>query len=123
MDPWRLNPAQPEPGTVLCWLDEIADPGAKGFDYRVGEAMFAGFVVRQGQRAIGYVDSCPHAGWPLSASPDRYLTREGDRIFCSGHGAQFAIDDGACLFGPCAGMALTPWLVEVDADGVVRTAG
>jgi nitrite reductase/ring-hydroxylating ferredoxin subunit len=115
-----LNPAQPPAGTVLCRLDEIADPGAKGFDFRVGDAMFMGFIVRMGDRAIGYVDSCPHAGWPLASDPDRYLTRQNDRILCSGHGASFRIDDGACLFGPCAGMSLTPWPVEVDMQGVVR---
>jgi nitrite reductase/ring-hydroxylating ferredoxin subunit len=116
----RLNPAQPPAGTVLCRLDALADPGAKGFDFREGEAVFMGFLVRRGGLVFGYVDSCPHAGWPLSAAPDRYLTREGDRIFCAGHGAQFRIDDGACLFGP-ATYALTPWPVEVGMDGVVRT--
>jgi nitrite reductase/ring-hydroxylating ferredoxin subunit len=116
-----LNPAQPPAGFVLCRLDDIADPGAKGFDFRRGDAMFMGFVVRVGDRAIGYVDSCPHAGWPLASEPDRYLTRLGDRILCTGHGASFRIDDGACLFGPCPGMSLTPWPVEVDMQGVVRT--
>lgn len=116
------NPAAPPAGTVLCRLDEIDDPGAKGFDFRQGDALFMGFVVRVGARAIGYVDSCPHAGWPLSAGPDRYLTRLGDRILCSGHGASFSIDNGECLFGPCPWMSLSPWPVEVDMQGVVLTA-
>ena len=58
-----FNPAQPAAGVELCRLDEIADPGGKGFDFREGEAIFMGFVVRQGERALGYVDSCPHAGF------------------------------------------------------------
>ena len=116
------NPAAPPAGTVLCRLDEIDNPGAKGFDFRQGDALFMAFVVRLGERAYGYVDSCPHANWPLSAGPDRYLTRLGDRILCSAHGASFRIEDGACLFGPCPGMSLTPWPVEVDMQGMVLTA-
>jgi len=117
-----LNPAQPSAGVALCRLDEIADPGAKGFDFREGEALFNGFVVRLGDRALGYVDSCPHAGWPLSAGEDRYLTRDGSFILCSGHAALFQPDTGYCIGGPCAGRHLTPWLVQVGMDGVVRTA-
>jgi nitrite reductase/ring-hydroxylating ferredoxin subunit len=83
--------------------------------------MFAGFVVRKDGRVLGYVDRCPHAGWPLAARPDRYLTREADRLFCAGHGAMFRIEDGVCTFGPCFGEALEAWPVEV-VDGVVRTA-
>ncbi|OYW27324.1 MAG: 2Fe-2S ferredoxin, partial [Caulobacter sp. 12-67-6] len=36
------NPARPASGTVLCALDEIPSPGAKGFRFRQGEALFAG---------------------------------------------------------------------------------
>jgi nitrite reductase/ring-hydroxylating ferredoxin subunit len=81
-----------------------------------------GFIVRQGDRALGYVDQCPHAGWPLAAAPDRYLTRDGQRLFCGGHGAVFRIADGICVAGPCANQALEGWAVKV-VDGVVLTAG
>jgi nitrite reductase/ring-hydroxylating ferredoxin subunit len=116
-----LNSARPPAGVALCRLDEIAEPGAKGFDFRAGDALFAGFVVRKGGRVLGYVDSCPHAGWSLAPLPDRYLTRDGERLFCSGHGALFRVEDGVCTSGPCAGDRLTPWPVEVGADGVIRT--
>ena len=116
-----LNPAQPGPGVELCRMDEIDDPGSKGFDFREGDAWFGGFLVRVGERINGYVDSCPHAGWPLGSAPDQYLTRDKDRILCAGHGMAFAIDTGACVVGP-ESLCLTPWLVEVGMDGVVRTA-
>lgn len=69
----------------------------------------------------GYVDSCPHAGWPLAGPSGRHLTRENDLILCAGHGALFRIEDGACLSGPCAGKSLTPWPVVVH-DGQVVSA-
>ena len=43
--------------------------------------------------------AAPHAGWPLALGPDQYLTREGDLILCSGHGALFRLEDGMCVGG------------------------
>jgi len=115
------NPARPAPGLRLCGLADLADPGAKGFRFRDDAALFAGFVVRKGELVAGYVDACPHASWPLAALDDRFLTRDGERILCSGHGALFRLDDGLCLAGPCLGERLAPWPVVVRA-GEVFTA-
>lgn len=111
--------ARPPPGERLCALAEIADPGARGFSFRQGEALFSGFVVRRGGQVAGFVDSCPHAGWPLASLDGRYLTRDGAHILCSGHGALFDLD-GACLAGPCYDQRLEPWAVEVR-EGAVFT--
>jgi nitrite reductase/ring-hydroxylating ferredoxin subunit len=113
--------AAPPPGALICTLGDLGDPGAKGFEFREGEALFHGFVVRKGNAVFGYIDRCPHAGWPLAFNPGQYLTREGDLILCAGHGALFRLEDGACLGGPCAGKRLIPWPVAVE-DGVVRAA-
>jgi nitrite reductase/ring-hydroxylating ferredoxin subunit len=110
------NPAQPGPGLRLCALAEIADPGAKGFRFRQGEALFAGVIVRRGALLAGYVDVCPHASWPLAAFDDRFLTRNGDHILCSGHGALFELADGVCVAGPCLGERLTPWPITCRGD-------
>jgi nitrite reductase/ring-hydroxylating ferredoxin subunit len=116
-----VNPARPAPGLRLCRLEEIAEPGAKGFRFREGAAMFAGFVARKDGQVRGNVDTCPHNGWPLSMLDDRYFTREKDLILCAGHGALFRPDDGVCVAGPCLGEALESWPVTV-ADGEVLTA-
>jgi nitrite reductase/ring-hydroxylating ferredoxin subunit len=113
-----LNPARPQPGTRLCALADIADPGAKGFSFRNGDYLFMGFVVKREGEVFGYVDRCPHAGTPLALIGDRFLTREGDLILCSTHGALFRLGDGACIAGPCAGQRLAPWPV-VLRDGAV----
>jgi nitrite reductase/ring-hydroxylating ferredoxin subunit len=114
------NPARPGAGQRLCALAEIADPGAKSFRFRAERWLFAGFVVRAGEALRGYVDSCPHAGWPLGAMDDRYLTRDEKHILCAGHGALFTLE-GLCVAGPCAGDRLTDWPV-VLRDGAVWTA-
>jgi nitrite reductase/ring-hydroxylating ferredoxin subunit len=108
-------------GVPLCALASLADPGARNFVLEIRGAYFHGFVVRRGAEVFGYVDRCPHAGLPLAQQLDRYLTREGDLILCSWHGALFRPETGECLGGPCAGARLAPWPVEVR-DGIVRTA-
>lgn len=108
-------------GVPLCALDSLADPGARNFVLQIGEAYFHGFLVRQADEVFGYVDRCPHMGFPLAQVLDRYLTSDGRLIGCSWHGALFRIADGACVGGPCVGARLTPWPVRVDG-GVVRTA-
>jgi len=115
------NPARPAPGVALCALADLPDPGSKGFRFREGGKLFAGFVVRVAGEIRGYVDSCPHAGWPLAAWDDRYLTREGDLILCGGHAALFRPTDGVCVTGPCANQRLAPWPVAL-IDGQIFTA-
>ena len=111
------NPARPPAGVRLCSLDEIKDPGGKSFRFRQDTRMFAGFVIREGATVRGYVDSCPHAGWPLAPLDDRYLTRDNRHILCAGHGALFTLD-GLCVAGPCADERLAAWAVEVRGDEV-----
>ena len=114
-----MNPARPAAGTALCLLDDVPSPGARGFRFRENDAVFAGFVVRRGETVVGYVDSCPHAGWPLAGPNGRFLTRENDLILCAGHAALFRIEDGAMVAGPCQTVALTPWPVGVEGGEIV----
>lgn len=116
-----LNPARPPAGTVLCPLDDIPDPGARGFHFSVQDRLFLGFVVRRGGALTGYVDRCPHTGQPLGGPTGRHVTRENDLILCTGHGALFRIEDGVCTSGPCAGQRLEAWAVAVIGGEVVTT--
>ena len=117
-----MSEARPPAGTSLCRLDEIADPGARGFTFPAPEAKgraFQGFVVRKAGALHGYVDACPHTGGPLPAAPDRYLDAKGDWILCWTHGAMFQIADGLCVAGPCVKRSLRPWPVRLRGDEVV----
>jgi len=83
---------------------------------------FEMFVVRRGENAWGYFNSCPHAGSPLNWTPGNFLDRSNTLIQCATHGAQFNMDDGACVSGPCPGSRLTPVPVVVK-DGKILIAG
>ena len=107
-------------GVALGPLQVIPDGTARNYVLQLRAGRFHGFVVRRGGEVFGYVDRCPHMGLPLAQHLDQYLTPAGDLIACSWHSALFAIADGQCVGGPCAGQRLTPWPVAV-IDGVVVT--
>ena len=104
-------------GVRLGPLHQIADGRARNFVVQMRAGRFHGFVVRRGDTVFGYVDRCPHMGLPLARKLDDYLA--GGMIACSWHGAMFAVEDGACVGGPCAGASLTRWPVIVAAGEIV----
>ncbi len=105
---------------VLCRLDEIADGGAKGFPGPPGS--FTGlFAVRRGARVFVYENVCPHIGTSLNLQPDKFLSSDGSLVVCVTHGAEFRIEDGACVSGPCLGERLTALPVRI-VDGAVVLA-
>lgn len=102
----------------LCALSEIDDPGSHEFSWGEGDWPLSVFVVRRGDAIRAYINRCPHAGHELNLRPNEFLTREGDLIMCRSHGAQFRIDDGLCVFGPCPGTSLEALEITV-VDGIV----
>lgn len=93
---------------ALCAIEEIPDPGSRGFDLDIdGERPFRLFVVRKGRVLAAYVNACPHTGAPLEWLPDQFLDTDNGFIQCAIHGALFRPEDGYCLRGPCVGKRLT----------------
>jgi nitrite reductase/ring-hydroxylating ferredoxin subunit len=108
---------------VLCRLDELPEGGSRGFDPEArGQASV--FAVRRGGELRVYADRCPHHGTPMAWRRDAYLNAVGDRIVCAAHGAQFEIDTGLCVLGPCLGDHLSPvpWRIA-DGDLVIAAKG
>ena len=94
-------------------------PGDKVLKY--GALQEAAFQEPGGESLRGWIDRCPHAGFPLAIELDRYLTPDAALILCGWHGAVFEPMTGECRGGPCAGGRLTPWPVAASG-GVIRTA-
>ena len=98
----------------LCALDEIADPGSRGFEFDLGGVQpLRLFVVRKGDVLTAYRNSCPHTGAPLEWLADQFFDIDNSFIQCAIHGALFRPEDGYCVRGPCAGACLQALELEV----------
>lgn len=118
---WREHANAPSSGTPLCRLDDIVDGAAREFAFGAVRPRFRLFVVRRGNAAYAYRNLCPHFGLALNVRPDSFLTRDGTRILCFAHYAQFRIEDGTCIGGPCEGRGLEPIPLD-EIDGELRVA-
>ena len=102
----------------LCRFEEIPEGEGIGLALGQGEARRLIFVVRQGTKVHGYVNSCPHVGTPLDMIPDRFMTMDKRHILCMTHGARFRVYDGYCFTGPCQGRSLAKLALALE-DGEV----
>jgi nitrite reductase/ring-hydroxylating ferredoxin subunit len=105
----------------LCRLDDIADPGAKGFVVEDGGGRRDIFVVRRLGHVFAYENACPHKGTPLDFLPDQFLTYDRRHLLCSTHGAMFEIATGFCIYGPCKGRSLKALAVTIQDGQVLLT--
>ncbi len=96
----------------------MPDGGSRGFSVETETFVLDLFLVRQADRLYGYENSCPHTGGPLDWTPDQFLDLDGRWIQCATHDALFAIQDGSCIAGPCAGDRLNALDVQLE-EGVV----
>lgn len=109
-------------GVDVCALADIEDPGSRGFVIEQGDWPLHGFIVRRNDEVFAYLNVCPHAGRMLNWGPDRFLTRDRSLIMCAAHGANFEIDTGLCVAGPCLGDSLSKLDTSVENGRVVVLA-
>jgi nitrite reductase/ring-hydroxylating ferredoxin subunit len=106
------------PGRVvrLCDARELGEGTSRGFDpARTGRDTM--FIVRRGG-LHAWRNACPHwGGTSMAWRKDAFLNREGTRIVCAAHGAQFDIATGLCTLGPCIGEKLAGVELIESADG------
>tara|TARA_A100000164_G_scaffold315445_1_gene295060 strand:+ start:58 stop:450 length:393 start_codon:yes stop_codon:yes gene_type:complete len=101
----------------LCELKQLEDGCSDGFVVNTAEGRCGIIVIRQGDSAVSYINSCPHVGTPLEIQHGRFLDQTGEYILCSTHGALFKIKDGLCVAGPCINDRLKP--VDLELRGGV----
>ncbi len=100
----------------LCRMDELPDPGSRGFTLALGEEVLELLLVRREGEVHAYRNRCPHTGVNLEWRPDQFLDLSERYIQCATHGALFRIEDGFCLRGPCAGQSLQPLLLVQEGE-------
>ncbi|WP_041927378.1 Rieske (2Fe-2S) protein [Methylocystis sp. SC2] len=108
---------------VICALDNLVRGQATPFSLsRVtdeGETRpFSIFVVRtENDHCVGYVNICPHQGSWLNIGDGRFFSDDGQRLRCGRHKAEFDVETGVCVKGPCVDKMIEPVaLVVMDGD-------
>jgi nitrite reductase/ring-hydroxylating ferredoxin subunit len=97
----------------LCAEADISDRAARGFFVARQEVL----VARRGAQLFAYENRCPHRGTTLDWAPHRFMTADSTHLQCATHGAQFRVEDGVCVYGPCMGQALAALTIEcVDGE-------
>lgn len=113
---------------VVCAAGTLERGQAKAFSLsRITESgetrPYSIFVVRtRNDHYVGYVNSCPHQGTWLNFGEGIFFNNEGTRLRCGRHKAEFDIETGSCVKGPCKDKALEP-LALVVVDGEVCLCG
>jgi nitrite reductase/ring-hydroxylating ferredoxin subunit len=109
-----MNAATPETRHgFLCALDDIPDGGALEILAELAGA--PGIVVlRRGEDAWAYRNSCPHFSIPLNYEPNTFWAYDAQLLMCAHHSAMFRFEDGVCVDGPCEGAALTPVDIRIE---------
>ncbi len=95
-------------GSPTCRLDELTDPGSRGFELPTPDGLIECLLVRRGGQVYAYRNRCPHTGAPLDWLPGQFLDLTGELIQCALHGALFLPETGECVRGPCLGAHLVP---------------
>ncbi|HET9483163.1 MAG TPA: Rieske 2Fe-2S domain-containing protein [Xanthomonadales bacterium] len=103
---------------TLCRVDEVPEGGATSREVESATGGFSLVLTRVAGTVRAFHNECPHAGRRLDWAPGRFLVESGTLV-CAAHGAQFMLDSGACIGGPCRGAGLKPVAISVEGDEVV----
>lgn len=109
---WRDISTAPDPGTVVCNIDEVE--GVRAFDL----SGFPLLVLHDVAGLRGFVNLCPHQYLPLDWRGHNILSGDGARLTCSSHQAQFDAQTGEVCAGP-ASCGLDPVPLRAEHGRVV----
>jgi nitrite reductase/ring-hydroxylating ferredoxin subunit len=102
------NPASIKPPLARLSLSDVPDGGAIRVDVAFKSGQKSVVVTRQGDVLAAFLNTCPHARWPLDTFDGRFLFTQDGALICAAHSAVFHPLSGACLGGPSIGTGLTP---------------
>jgi nitrite reductase/ring-hydroxylating ferredoxin subunit len=124
---WHTLPYAPEPGTLLCHRDALADGqvlmhNAFAADDTAQARPYPLLLLRTGDQVRAFVNRCAHFGVPLAARQDLLLFKPLESITCNVHYARYRWADGRCDRGDCEGESLIAVPLECDATGAIRIA-
>lgn len=98
----------------VALLADLAIPGTRSAQIDGVDII----LVRDAFGVYAYRNQCPHLGVGLEWRPHEFLDESQQHLICSTHGALFQLQDGHCVFGPCAGESLQALEVDVQGNAV-----
>ena len=97
---------------ALCALDALSVGKARLVLVGTSNVM----LIRTGANQVcAYLNRCPHLGIPLAWQDSQLMSKDGNYLQCSSHGAQFDPATGDCISGPCQGDQL--WALTCSIVG------
>lgn len=115
---WTGSSLAPAPGSSLGPLIALDDRSVREFTFGTGRRIYSILVIRRGSDLRAFVNECPHVGLPLTYHNSQVLSADGERLMCSNHQAEFAVDDGRALSGPVEpGCGIERIAVHVNHEG------
>lgn len=102
----------------LCASDELAEGCSLRVSFEDDDHAHGICLIRKSGALRAYLNRCPHQDMAMDWLPGRFLDESGQHIVCAMHGAQFRVEDGACVAGPCQGQALQSVSVS-ERDGAI----
>lgn len=94
----------------ICHMEELPEDSAIRF-------MITGcdlIVTRRKGRLHAYRNECPHMNLPLTNRTKGLFDNDQGNLVCMQHAAEFDIENGLCVKGPCQGMELEPVNIETN---------
>ena len=95
----------------------LAPGAAKVFRFQRGRYAIEGFVLRTLDELVAFANECPHWHVDLDLGTADFWDPESARILCKNHAALFHPRTGECERGPCVGLRLERFELELEADG------
>jgi nitrite reductase/ring-hydroxylating ferredoxin subunit len=100
--------------SAFARVDEIPLPGVKEVFVASATGGFFVILARTEHGIRAFHNECPHAGRPLNYAPNKFLLSPFGHLVCAVHGAEFVLDNGECVAGPCFGQHLRALPVRVE---------
>ena len=94
---------------MICKLAKISDikPGVLyECNLQTASGPLSVMLYKKDDKYLAFKNFCPHQGRRMDYAAGNFLVADSGNIVCPAHGAEFSIDDGLCITGPCQGKSL-----------------
>lgn len=99
---------------LICSMEELPDDSANRFLSSGCDLV----VIRIKDKLFAYRNECPHMNLPLTTRSKGILDKVQGHLVCMQHAAEFEIENGLCVNGPCQGMGLESVNIETNNGNI-----